>query len=101
MCCCTRVYADVKRVRGGFFLCCLEIDFRLFDKLLDGRYNSDGRISYKGFNVVWRQDASTVKGLSKLRAKGLKTGAGPKEMVQILRFETACTNRRGVHILSK
>ena len=73
----------MKRVRGGFFFC-LEIDFALFDEGHDGRYNSDGKISYKGFNVVRRKDASTAKGPSELRAKGLETGVGPKEMIQIL-----------------
>ena len=72
----------MKRVRGVFF--CLEINFTLFHEGHDGRYNSDGRISYKGFNVVRRKDASTAKGPSELRAKGLETGADPKEMVQIL-----------------
>ena len=67
-----------------FFFFCLEIDFALFDEGHDGRYNSDGRISYKGFNVVWRKNTSTAKSLSKLRAKGLEPGAGPKEVVQIL-----------------
>ena len=74
-------------------VCCVEIEFRLFDKGHDGRYNSNGRISYKGFNVVWRKDALTAKGPNKLRAKGVETGAGPKEMVQIIRLETARANR--------
>ena len=60
----------MKRVRGGFFFF-LEIDFALFDEGHDGRYNSDGRVSYNGFNVV--PFASAAKGPSMIFYTGLGT----------------------------